>query len=132
MSANSAEVQVKSGTSVAELKRAFQQTAQFLSDDFWLVWEGKVLEDDRQLNSYGINSDIVLTAISKTPKVPQDNPFIKAPVVTPAAQPVSNLGATEGQDLDQKATLEHRESKSFGASLQSPATALKSDTPVVI
>jgi hypothetical protein len=34
MNANSAEVQVKSGTSVAELKRALQQTAEFFSEDF--------------------------------------------------------------------------------------------------
>jgi hypothetical protein len=107
------------------------------------VWGGKVLENNRLLSSYGINSDIVLTAISTTPKVPQDNPFITAPVATPAectslgpgTQAVrpsehTELGATEGQDVGQKASLEHRES--FGGTLQTPATALNPATPVVI
>lgn len=78
MSANSVDVQIRSGATIAELKRSAQQNAEFLSDEFWLVWDGKVLEDDRQLSSYGFNSDLLFTAICKKPKVLIGNPFIKA------------------------------------------------------
>jgi hypothetical protein len=92
MRAESTTLQVKSGTTIKELRRSVLQTAAFLTGDFWLVWKGKVLEDHKLLFQYGVSGDIELTAISIKPKVLRDNPFIKQEMMEEPQLGKPNLG----------------------------------------
>eukprot|EP00359_Climacostomum_virens_P009229 CAMPEP_0204918818 /NCGR_PEP_ID=MMETSP1397-20131031/16440_1 /ASSEMBLY_ACC=CAM_ASM_000891 /TAXON_ID=49980 /ORGANISM="Climacostomum Climacostomum virens, Strain Stock W-24" /LENGTH=131 /DNA_ID=CAMNT_0052092279 /DNA_START=94 /DNA_END=486 /DNA_ORIENTATION=+ len=77
MSSISATLQSRCGVTVSEIKRNVKAAPEFSSiEDFWLVWEGKVLDEEKLLSAYGVSSDLELVLISKNPKVSQENQFI--------------------------------------------------------